>query len=210
MLSTLCNSSRVQSVNAFARKELTANPKLNTITAPDSATWPSHYPAGIDLFISALGTTRANAGGFENQRKIDYDLNLALAKSAKEAGTKAYVLVSSSGANPSSMLGYPKMKGELEEAVKEVGFDHLVILRPGLIVGERNESRAAEAVLRKIASSAGALSNKLKDFWAQDADVIAKAAIQAGLDCLDGKQQEKVQILGQADIVRLGRTEWKD
>ncbi len=33
---------------------------------------------------------------------------------------------------------------------------------------------------------------------------------RAGLDALEGKQTEKVRVLGQADVVRLGRTEWKD
>lgn len=130
------------------------------------------------------------------------------------------------------MLGYPKMKGQLEDAVKALDFEHVVILRPGLIVGERAsyDSRAAEYVLRKTAELAGSASNKLKDFWAQDASVIAKAAVRAGFDALEGKQKEKSIILGQAgeqmewfdglrhkkcanvgvDIVRLGRTEWKD
>jgi uncharacterized protein YbjT (DUF2867 family) len=103
-----------------------------------------------------------------------------------------------------------RRKGELEDAVSALGFDHVVILRPGLIVGNRNESRFAEMILRKTAVAMGSVSgNRLKDFWAQDAEVIAKAAVRAGLDCLDGKQ-EKVKILGQADIVRMGRTEWKD
>jgi len=102
------------------------------------------------------------------------------------------------------------MKGELEEAVKALDFDHTVILRPGLIVGERAEARTFEAVLRKTAIFMGGVSgNRLKDFWAQDVDVIAKAAVRAGMDCIEGKEVEKVKLLSQSDIVRLGRTEWK-
>lgn len=37
-------------------------------------------------FVSCLGTTFAQAGSVEAQRKIDLDLNLSLAKAAKEAG----------------------------------------------------------------------------------------------------------------------------
>jgi uncharacterized protein YbjT (DUF2867 family) len=61
------------------------------------------------LFISGLGTTRGAAGGFENQKKIDYDLNLELAKAAKNAGTKHYVLISATSANSTSMIPYSKM-----------------------------------------------------------------------------------------------------
>ena len=176
----------------------------------ESESWRKQYPSGVDVFISSLGTTRATAGGFENQRKIDYDLNVELAKAAKEAGTKSYVLISSSGANSSSMFGYMKMKGELEDAVKALDFEHVVILQPGLIVGQRASGTGiAELVLKKTATGAGSLSNRLKDFWAQDAEVIARAAVRAGLDCVEGKEKEKVRVLGQADVVRLGRTEWQ-
>lgn len=161
------------------------------------------------IFISALGTTRAQAGSFAAQREIDYDLNLALAKKAKEAGTKTYVLVSSGGANSSSMMGgYMKMKGELEDAVTALGFERTVIMRPGLIVGTREDSRPPEAALRKLANLMGSISGgALKDFWAQDAEVIARAAVSAALQA--EQREEKVWIVGQSDVVRLGRTEWK-
>ena len=203
---------QVKTIYAFSRKELPISEKLKPLLAKDSASWPSQYPTGADIFMSGLGTTRAAAGGFENQRKIDYDLNLELAKAAKEAGTKSYVLISSAGSSSSSSFGYPKMKGQLEDAVKALDFEHCIILRPGLIVGVRETQHhgAAEVVLRKMANAAGSVSgDRLKDFWAQDADVIAKAAVRAGLDCIEGKEKEKFRILTQADIVRLGRTEWK-
>ena len=146
----------------------------------------------------------------ENQRKIDYDLNLDLAKAAKAAGTKTYVLISSSGANSSSMFPYMKLKGDLEDAVKALDFDHCIVLQPGLLVGERKDSRPPEFVLRKIAGFMGAVSgNMAKDFWAQDADVVAKAAVRAGIDAVEGREKEKFRIIGQSEIVRLGRTEWK-
>lgn len=201
----------VKQIYTFSRKDLPSDSKVTPIISKESTEWISKFPSGSQLFISALGTTRGNAGGFENQRKIDYDLNLSMAKAAKEAGSKVYVLISSSGANSKSALGYPKMKGELEDAVQELGFDNVVILRPGLIVGNRQESRMAEGLFRKIAGFAGSVSgNALKDFWAQDDVVIARAAVKAGLDAVEGKATDKVKILGQSDIVRLGRTEWKD
>lgn len=102
------------------------------------------------------------------------------------------------------------MKGELEEAVKELGFKHTVILRPGLIVGERQDSRPPEFAIRKVAGLFGKISEPwLKDFWAQDADVIAKAAVSAGLQCAEGKVEQKVWMLNQSDIVRMGKTEWR-
>lgn len=105
-------------------------------------------------------------------------------------------------------MAYTQMKGELEDGVKALGFDTTVILRPGLLVGDRQESRPAEWMVRKIAGVAGMLGNAAKDFWAQDADVVAKAAVNAGLQALEGGKG-KVWELGQADVVKYGRTEWK-
>ena len=93
--------------------------------------------------------------------------------------------------------------------MRALGFAHTVILRPGLIVGTRSESRPAEAVFRGIARVLGKVSNVLKDGWAQDAEVIARAAVRAGLDCVEGRREEGVWVLEQGDIIRLGRTEWK-
>ena len=108
------------------------------------------------------------------------------------------------------MLPYAKMKGELDEAVKELGFRHSVLLKPGLLVGDRKDSRPAEAVFRTIAKGLGAISKEvLADWWAQDVDVIGRAAVAAGTQCLEGKREEGVWVLSQSDIIRLGRTEWK-
>lgn len=126
---------------------------------------------------------------------------------------RTYVLISVTGASSSARVPYSKMKGELEDAVKALGFEQTVLVKPGLIVGTRRneDSRPAEFVIRKVAGAAGMVSNGLKDFWAQDADVIARAAIMAGLECQDGRRTEKgVWEVGGKDIVRLGKTEWKE
>jgi len=102
------------------------------------------------------------------------------------------------------------MKAELEDAVKALGFEHTVILRPGLIVGDREESRPAEWGVRKIAGLAGALTGGWgKDFWAQDASVIARAGVRAGMECVEGRREKGVWVLGQGDIVRMGKEEKK-
>ena len=125
---------------------------------------------------------------------------------SREAGTDVCVVISSNGANAKSYFAYPKMKGELEKAVKSLGFKNTVILRPGLIGGRRKESRPAEAVIRWIADALGAISGgRLKDFWTQDADVIARAAVRAGLRAQRGELTGKSTILSGREIMDLGR-----
>lgn len=150
ILATLSKRPECQTLYAFSRKELPKSEKLQTIPSEESSAWPSKYPTNASLFISALGTSRARAGGLENQRKIDFDLNLDLAKAAKAAGTKTYVLISSSGANSGSFAPYMKMKGELEEAVKALDFDHCLILRPGLLVSFLCPARLSSALKRNM------------------------------------------------------------
>ncbi|KKY15663.1 putative nad dependent epimerase dehydratase family protein [Diplodia seriata] len=218
ILTTLLSHPSIAHTSAFTRRALphTSN-KLSPLPAspsPDqdaAALWPTLIASATpapSLYLSALGTTLAQAGNAAAQRLIDYDLNLALARAAKAAGVSTYVLVSTAGASSGSSFAYPKMKGELEEAVRALGFDHTVILRPGLIVGERADARPAEFVLRKVAGFAGCVGNGLKDFWAQDAEVIARAAVAAGVQCAEGKREKGVWEVAQKDIVRLGRTEW--
>ena len=102
------------------------------------------------------------------------------------------------------MFAYTKMKGQLEEDIKALGFDHTVILRPGMISGYREESRPMmEGALRNLAGGLGMISSHyLKDGWAQDADVIAKAAVSAGLKALNGEAPSKVWVITLREIIR--------
>lgn len=188
-----------------------AKVEVKEFVEKDTTKWVPHVaslsPSPHTLF-SALATTRGAAGGFETQYKLEHDLNIELAKAAKAAGTKTYVLISAAGSNPKSSFAYVRMKGEIEEHIKEIGFDHTIIVRPGLIVGDRQESRPMEAIYRSIATGLGHLYSGLKDPWAQDADVIAKAAILAAARVESGEIKDKVLVLGQHDIIRLGKKEW--
>lgn len=186
-----------------------AQTKLTTFVSDDTSRWASQLSSLTpvpSIFISSFATTRGAAGGFENQYKIEHDLNIEMARAAHDAGTKVYVLISSNGASTTSSIPYTRMKGEIEEHVKEIGFERTVILRPGLIAGQRDESRPMEAAVRFIAGAMGKLHSSLKDSWAQESDAIARAAVNAGLKALNGDVpagSEKVWILGGSDILRL-------
>lgn len=218
MLQTLLSHPSISTVSAFSRRPLDItdpNSRLQSIVDSNSQNWSTVFPTSAtgppSIFYSALGTTRAAAGSFEAQRKIDFDLNLALARAAKDAGVRVYVLISSAAVNSKSMMPYSKMKGELEEAIAEIGFEKTVLVKPGLIVGPRSDFRPPEYVLQVVARAMGSISGSaLKDFWAQDAEVIGRAAVVAGLMACEGKSPEgKVWYVGQSDVVRLGRNEWK-
>ncbi|MDE0581649.1 NAD(P)H-binding protein [Planococcus sp. A6] len=82
-----------------------------------------------DVLFSCLGTTIKVAGSKEAQWKVDYGYQYEFAKAAKENGVGRYVLVSAEFASPKARSFYSKMKGQLEEAVKELGFPKLTIIK---------------------------------------------------------------------------------
>jgi len=96
-----------------------------------------------DLFCT-LGTTMKKAGSRENFKKVDYEYVVAFARLGKRIGASKFLVISSMGANPKSMVFYNSIKGKTEEALINIGFKQLVILRPSLLLGKRSEKRFAE------------------------------------------------------------------
>jgi uncharacterized protein YbjT (DUF2867 family) len=113
---------------------------------------PENWPSVIkdlkpDIAISCLGTTIKVAGSQAAFRKVDYDLLIAFAKAAREAGTQQMISVSSVGASTKSSNFYLKTKGEAEDALRGMDFDRVDIMRPALLTGgTRPDSRPGEAI----------------------------------------------------------------
>lgn len=103
-----------------------------------------------DILFSCLGTTLKQAGSIEAQRVIDLEYQYAAAQLAYQQGVNHYLLVSSSGADHTSASAYLKMKGELETKIQTLAFEHISILQPSLLLGERREPRFAEGIAAMI------------------------------------------------------------
>lgn len=113
---------------------------------------PESYKDHIkgDVLFSSFGTTLKKAGSKKNQFKIDFTYQYEVAKAASENGIKKYVLVSSAGADPKSNIFYSKIKGELDQEVSNLSFDHITILRPSMLDGDRKEKRSGERIGLKM------------------------------------------------------------
>lgn len=101
-------------------------------------------PVKIDDAYCALGTTMRKAGSKDAFARVDRNYVASFAKFSKAQGARTFVLVSALGADSESAGFYNRVKGQAEEAVKDIGFDAVHIMRPSLLVGERQESRLAE------------------------------------------------------------------
>jgi uncharacterized protein YbjT (DUF2867 family) len=95
----------------------------------------------VDCAVSTLGTTWKKTGSWDRFAAVDRDAVLAFARAAHAAGARHFLSVSSSGADPASRNDYLRLKGQVEEALGTIGFTRVDILRPGLLLGERQNDR---------------------------------------------------------------------
>jgi len=96
--------------------------------------------------VCALGTTIKKAGSQETFREVDYGIPIRLAEIAVKNGCEKFILVSAVGADPNSPVFYNKVKGELERDLEKIGFRSLHIIRPSLLLGDREEFRLGEEI----------------------------------------------------------------
>jgi uncharacterized protein YbjT (DUF2867 family) len=90
-----------------------------------------------------------------------------------------YVLVSSSGADHRSKLFYTKMKGELDRNVKQLPFKSVCILKPSVLVGERDEKRPGETVAIVLGNTLTPIIPSLRKYRPIPAKLVAKAMINS-------------------------------
>jgi uncharacterized protein YbjT (DUF2867 family) len=110
-----------------------------------------------DDVYCTLGTTIKKAGSQAAFKKVDYEYPLRLGKIARQNNTQKFLIVTAIGSDARSPIFYNKVKGETERDLQSLGFPHLYIFRPSLLVGDRKEHRAGE----KAAIAASSLFNHL-------------------------------------------------
>jgi uncharacterized protein YbjT (DUF2867 family) len=132
---------------------------------------------GDDLYLT-IGTTMAKAKSKEAFKKVDYTYALNIAKAASDNGMNQLMLVSSVGADSDSVIFYSRVKGELEDAIKELVFWSIHIFRPSILLGERPESRAGESIAKVIGKGLDfVLGGLLSKYKPVEAETVAKAMV---------------------------------
>lgn len=152
-------------------------------TRPDG--W-RHLVRG-DVLFSCLGTTLKAAGSQAAQWQIDYTANLAFAQAARANGVQTLALVSSAGANAHSRFFYPRMKGELENALDTLHFSHLLIFRPPLLA-RPNSDRLGENLAECVFAALNAVGLFKSQRPLPVAD-LARAMLKAASNLPPGKVQ---------------------
>jgi len=139
----ILESPRYDLVYVLVRKAGTQrHPKLHEIVFDFDH--PADLIPAADHVFCCLGTTIAKAGSKEAFANVDKEYPLMLARESFRKGASLFAIVTAGGANPNSMIFYNRIKGETEQALAEIGFPHLGIFRPSMLLGERGERRPTE------------------------------------------------------------------
>ncbi|UQA57721.1 NAD(P)H-binding protein [Polyangium aurulentum] len=138
-------------------------------------------PAVDDVFV-CLGTTIKAAGSKEAFARVDHDYVVAAARLGRQGGAKRLCVVSSVGADSGSANFYLRVKGEAERDLEALGFEVLEVLRPSLLVGERQEQRVGEKIAIALTSvTRGLMLGPLRAYRPIEAKSVAAALVGAAL-----------------------------
>lgn len=102
-----------------------------------------------DDVYCALGTTMNKAGSKQSFYKVDHDYPYHLARIMLDHKAKKFLMVTSLGASSKSLIFYNRVKGEVEESVRSLGYPALFIFKPSLLLGDRPEKRLGEDIAKK-------------------------------------------------------------
>jgi uncharacterized protein YbjT (DUF2867 family) len=100
----------------------------------------------VDQVVCALGTTIKQAGSQAAFRKVDFEYPLNVARMGLRNGARHFLLVSALGASSASGIFYNRVKGELEDQLRSLGYRAVTIARPSLLIGARKEFRLLERI----------------------------------------------------------------
>lgn len=198
LLDALLESELYDRVVALGRRPVAReHPKLAQHTV-DFGRLPgadASWAPAADVYC-ALGTTIRAAGSEDAFRRVDFAYPLALANAGLAWGAERYFVVSSVGADAGSRVFYSRVKGELEEALRGLGYRALVIARPSLLLGSRAELRLGERVAAPVMRAAAPLMvGPLARYRPVHAEAVGRALVRAaerdtarGERCLDSHE----------------------
>lgn len=153
-----------------------------------------------DVAFCTLGTTIKKAGSKEAFTKVDYTYVMNFADVLKHNGVFRFLIVSSLGVNENGGNFYLTVKRDVENSLKKMNFDSLVIVRPSMLLGERKEFRLGESIGKVLMKGLDFLFiGKLKKYKAIQASVVARALLKLSktdLENISVFESDRLQEIG--------------
>lgn len=200
LLARLVADDSYSSIKLFSRRESgNSSPKITEFIGDVLQLENFKNDFTADEVFVCIGTTSSKTRDRSVYKAIDFGIPVNAARLARENNIPTFLVMSSIGANTKSNIFYSKTKGEMEQAVLNQNIPHTYILRPSLIMGERDKRRIGESigtVLLKLTTFF--LFGRLKKYRAIKADCIASAMINLA------KSKPDMQILSSDSIQEIG------
>lgn len=209
LVKQLCENDEYVSVTVIARRELAfMHPKLEVKIRNFDTLEEKDIELAHELYC-CLGTTIKKAGSREEFEKVDFEYPLTIASLAKKRGIPHILVITAMGANENSPFYYNRVKGKLEHDLMEIGLQRLSIIRPSLLVGEREEFRLGEKVGEQVLKFVKPLLvGPLKRSRSIEASQVAKAMIVIALQQHGTKQP--VTVYQSQELAKLDFPETQD
>jgi uncharacterized protein YbjT (DUF2867 family) len=151
LLHELIQEPKVNEIRIFVRRKIDGLPeKVKQIVTDFQDLAVIKEQVVGDVIYCCVGTTRKKTPDLTDYRNIDFGINIGMAKLAKENGISTVHLISAMGASTTARIFYSKLKGEIEEALKELHFTNCYIYQPSMLIGSRTESRRMEYIAQKL------------------------------------------------------------
>ena len=145
LLPLLLASERYAKVIVVGRTALAlSHPKLTQVVTELGKLQDVRLQLIADDVFCCLGTTMRQAGSKEAFYKVDFLYVVTLAALTAGNFASQLMVISSLGADAESRLYYSRVKGQMEESVRQMPFRAIHIFRPSLLLGQRMQPRLGE------------------------------------------------------------------
>ena len=167
-------------VTILSRRPLTIKDnRLEVVILEDFDKLEEHKDLfNVNHTYCCLGTTMKQAGSKEVFKKIDYDYPLVIGQLCKDQPNfESYHVVTAVGSDSESAIFYNQIKGEVEEALKELDISALKIYQPSLLLGYRDEFRLTEEIAKALSSVLAffVIGSRRSRYWSIHGKDVAKA-----------------------------------
>ncbi|MFZ4400038.1 MAG: NAD-dependent epimerase/dehydratase family protein [Bacteroidales bacterium] len=199
LLSLIENDNYFDIIEVWARKPLKTNNHKTVVKIIDFNQFPDM--TDTNAVFCCIGTTIKKAGSQEAFRKVDFDIPVSIAEQCQKSKVEKLFVISSLGANQASGNNYLKTKGEMEIALTLFNIPTIIILRPSMLLGKREEFRFGELIGKFIIQFIGFfLLGKMKKYRGIQALTVAHSMLN-----IAKKSNTGITILESDKIENLGR-----
>ena len=115
----------------------------------DPTTYERHL-AGHGAAFCTLGLGEPSKHSRAEFRRVDLECAAGFAAACRRQGVTHFSLLTAVGANPRSSIYYSRIKGEVEERVKGLGFPRASFFRPSLLVTPTNRYGVTQGIILAV------------------------------------------------------------